>query len=188
MGDVQLAMQRAQDKTEQMQARATALEELVGSSALPEIGPAAAAVELGGGRGDPIGPPKTVLCPQCAKSNPIDAIFCANCRASLQPELVPPEYPSEDELVLSDYDREQKGSTNGIPRTSVTATGADDHPASDDGLIRSTAAREDRVEATSGPSIGSVEACSCGAVNPPNAHFCTTCGRALTGPPQAPRS
>ena len=39
MGDVQLAMQRAQDKTEQMQARATALEELVGSSALPEIGP-----------------------------------------------------------------------------------------------------------------------------------------------------
>src|SRR5437763_3954513 len=39
MGDVQLAMQRAQDKTEQMQARADALEELVGSSALPEIGP-----------------------------------------------------------------------------------------------------------------------------------------------------
>src|ERR671922_305519 len=39
MGDVQLAMQRAQDKTEQMQARATALEELVGTSALPEIGP-----------------------------------------------------------------------------------------------------------------------------------------------------
>jgi phage shock protein A len=39
MADVQLAMQRAQDKTEQMQARATALEELVGSSALPEIGP-----------------------------------------------------------------------------------------------------------------------------------------------------
>jgi phage shock protein A len=39
MGDVQLAMQRAQDKTEQMQARAEALEELVGTSALPEIGP-----------------------------------------------------------------------------------------------------------------------------------------------------
>ena len=39
MADVQLAMQRAQDKTEQMQARAAALEELVGSAALPEIGP-----------------------------------------------------------------------------------------------------------------------------------------------------
>lgn len=39
MGDVQLAIQRAQDKTERMQARATALDELVGTSALPEIGP-----------------------------------------------------------------------------------------------------------------------------------------------------
>src|SRR5919202_3259087 len=35
---------------------------------------------------------------------------------------------------------------------SVTATGADDHPASDDGLIRSTAAREDRKEAAMGIS------------------------------------
>jgi len=39
MGDVQLAMQRAQDKTERLQARATALDELAGTSALPEIGP-----------------------------------------------------------------------------------------------------------------------------------------------------
>lgn len=41
MGDVQLAVQRAQDKTERMQARAAALDELVGGSALPEIGPGA---------------------------------------------------------------------------------------------------------------------------------------------------
>ncbi len=39
MGDVRLAMQRAQDRTEQMQARASALDELVGTGALPEIGP-----------------------------------------------------------------------------------------------------------------------------------------------------
>ncbi len=39
MGDVQLAMQRVQDKTEKMQARASALDELAGPSALPEIGP-----------------------------------------------------------------------------------------------------------------------------------------------------
>jgi len=38
MGDVQLAMQRVQDKTERIQARATALDELAGTSALPEIG------------------------------------------------------------------------------------------------------------------------------------------------------
>ena len=39
MGDVQLSMQRIQDKTARMQARATALDELAGSSVLPEIGP-----------------------------------------------------------------------------------------------------------------------------------------------------
>lgn len=38
MGDVQLAIQRAQDKTERMQARATALDELAGTAALPELG------------------------------------------------------------------------------------------------------------------------------------------------------
>ncbi len=36
MGDVGLAMQRAQDKTEQMQARAGALDELIASGALQE--------------------------------------------------------------------------------------------------------------------------------------------------------
>jgi len=41
MGDVQLAMQRVQDKTERMQARATALDELAGTAALPELGPGA---------------------------------------------------------------------------------------------------------------------------------------------------
>ncbi len=46
MGDVQLAIQRAYDKTERMQARAAALDELVGSATLPEIGP---------GGGDDIG-------------------------------------------------------------------------------------------------------------------------------------
>lgn len=39
MGNVQLSVQRAQDKTEQLQARAAALDELVGSASLPEIGP-----------------------------------------------------------------------------------------------------------------------------------------------------
>lgn len=38
MGDVQLAIQRTQDKTERMQARATALDELAGTAALPELG------------------------------------------------------------------------------------------------------------------------------------------------------
>lgn len=41
MGDVRLSVQRAQDKTEQLQARATALDELVGTAVLPEIGPGA---------------------------------------------------------------------------------------------------------------------------------------------------
>jgi phage shock protein A len=41
MGDVRLSVQRAQDKTEQLQARATALDELVGTATLPEIGPGA---------------------------------------------------------------------------------------------------------------------------------------------------
>jgi phage shock protein A len=36
MGDVGLAMQRAQDQTEQMQARAGALDELMASGALPD--------------------------------------------------------------------------------------------------------------------------------------------------------
>ena len=39
MGDVRLAIQRTQDKTERMQARATALDELAGTAALPELGP-----------------------------------------------------------------------------------------------------------------------------------------------------
>ncbi len=39
MGDVQLAMQRAQDKTETMKARASALDELAGTDVLPELGP-----------------------------------------------------------------------------------------------------------------------------------------------------
>jgi phage shock protein A len=39
MSDVPLGVQRAQDKTERMQARAAALEELAGGAALPEIGP-----------------------------------------------------------------------------------------------------------------------------------------------------
>lgn len=38
MADVGLAIQRAQDKTEQMQARASALDELVDTGALPELG------------------------------------------------------------------------------------------------------------------------------------------------------
>src|ERR687888_2292895 len=41
MGDVQLAMQRAQDKTEQMQARAAALEELWAARRCPRLAPAA---------------------------------------------------------------------------------------------------------------------------------------------------
>jgi phage shock protein A len=40
-GDVQLQMERAQNKIEGMQARATALDELVGDAALPELGPGA---------------------------------------------------------------------------------------------------------------------------------------------------
>lgn len=39
MGDAHLALQRAQDKIEQMQARATALDELAGTASLPELGP-----------------------------------------------------------------------------------------------------------------------------------------------------
>lgn len=46
MGDVHLAMQRAQDKIEHMQARATALDELAGSSVLPEIGPGSSGNDL----------------------------------------------------------------------------------------------------------------------------------------------
>jgi phage shock protein A len=42
MSDVNLAVQRAQDKVLQMQARADALDELTASGALPEIGPGAA--------------------------------------------------------------------------------------------------------------------------------------------------
>ena len=42
MSDVNLAVQRAQDKVLQMQARANALDELTASGALPEIGPGAA--------------------------------------------------------------------------------------------------------------------------------------------------
>jgi phage shock protein A len=38
MGDVQISVQRAQDKTEQLQARAAALDELVGTATLPAIG------------------------------------------------------------------------------------------------------------------------------------------------------
>jgi phage shock protein A len=41
MSDVNLAVQRAQDKVLQMQARAEALDELTASGALPEIGPGA---------------------------------------------------------------------------------------------------------------------------------------------------
>jgi phage shock protein A len=36
MGDIDMAMQRAQDKTEQMQARAGALDELLASGALQD--------------------------------------------------------------------------------------------------------------------------------------------------------
>ena len=39
MGDVQLGMERAQNRIEQMQARATALDELAGSGTLTQIGP-----------------------------------------------------------------------------------------------------------------------------------------------------
>lgn len=39
MGDVQLGMERAQNRIEQMQARATALDELAGSDVLTQIGP-----------------------------------------------------------------------------------------------------------------------------------------------------
>src|SRR5919202_4849003 len=143
------------------------IEELVGVQCI--IDPPGPLVELGGGRGDPIGPPKTVLCPQCAKSNPFDAIFCANCRASLQPELVPPAYPSEDELVLSDYDREQKGSTNGIPRTSVTQSDNKSHWG-----------RHSHPMAGSTPRIDAALVCSqCGRRATQGKQFCGNCGLPL---------
>ena len=101
MGDVGLAIQRAEDKTAQMQARAGAIDELIASGALDDV------TQIGAGRrhhprarGDELAAPTSR--PSCArlKAGPHAAAIEAgrrratSCRPS-QPMRPPPRHPAE---------------------------------------------------------------------------------------------
>jgi phage shock protein A len=78
MGDVGMAIQRAEDKTQQMQARAGAIDELISSGALED------ASQLGGGGGDDIGRELEAMSSQSDVESELAAL-----RAKTTPELQP---------------------------------------------------------------------------------------------------